>query len=355
MINTRRTTDSRSNAGCAPRNNRGTALVLALSMLAIFGILVTYFVGYMNLELVETDMAVRNARAEHLAAAGVQIALEGLRQEVLDPTRYNNRGVTTAFDFTSYNGINVDDEGVKASELGAPETPSAKPQSRLAVARVTIYDESSRINVNHAPAGVLERALKVDPNTARAIATSVPAGATVPDGQWLLALDELVGPNRLTQAQFDALDPAQLTVHSVVDHANPIGHFNVNEAAPVVLAAMLGLSEEQATQIKAKGPFTSLEAFGQAVTAVTGLPFTGGEAGPALGLKSRCFRVISESRYAKIYDQAAYEGAEPAQKGQYLRNSASGRVEAVVLFQDDGTHEVLQWNTGRELTGAGTT
>lgn len=355
MSTTRPSMVDQSDLGLARRNDRGTALVLALSLLAIFGILGSVYVRYMSLEVVTTDMQVRKARAEHLASAGVEIALEGLRQEILNPDRYNVRGATTAFNFTTYEGIGVGDAGVAATELGVAAEADAKPEPRLAVANVTIYDESSRINVNHAPAGVLQRALKVDANTARAVASSVPAGATGPKSQWLLGLDELVAQNRLTQEQFDALDPSELTVFSVLDHNNPVGHFNVNEAGPAALAAMLNVSEEQATQIKAKAPFTSMEAFGAAVAAVTGLPFTGGEAASALGLKSRCFRIVSESRYAKLYDPAAYEAAEGEQKEKYLRNRAAGRVEAVVLFHDDGSHDVLFWSGSREMVGAGPT
>ena len=355
MIDTRRNSVAPGAAGPARHDERGTALVLALSLLTIFGILVTYFVGYMNLELRETNLGVRQARADHLAVAGVQVALEGLRQEVLYPDRGNIRGEARSFEFTTYNGIAVDDGGTSAAVLGAPETPDGRLQPRLAMAEVIIFDESSRVNVNHAPAGVLQRILKVDASTARAVASSVPAGATAPGGQWLLGLDELISPSRLTPAQFAALDPAQLTVFSVADHGQPVGHFNVNEAAPEVLAAMIDVTEEQATQIKGQGPFASLEAFGGAVTAVTGLPFTGGEAAPALGLKSRCFRIISEGRYATVYDEAAYAGADASQKRQYLRNSASRRVEAVVQFNDDGAYEVLHWNADRELAGAGPT
>jgi len=351
----RQTIVDSGNTRVARRNDRGTALVLALSLLAIFGILGSAYVRYMSLELVKSDIQVREARAEHLASAGVQIALEGLRQEVLNADRYNVRGVTNAFDLTTYEGINVGDGGVTATELGAPTEPDAKAEPRLAEAKVTIYDESCRINVNHAPAGVLQRALNIDANTARAVASSVPAGATGPDSKWMLALDELVGPSRLTQDQFNAVDRSKLTVFSVLDHRNPVGHFNVNEAEPVALAAMLNVTEEQATQIKAKGPFSSITTFGEAVTAVTGAPFTGGEAAPALGLTSRCFRIVSEGRYAKFYDSAAYASAAPGEKSQYLSKPATGYVEAVVLFHDDGSHEVLYWSTSRESAATGTT
>lgn len=330
-------------------------MVLALSLLAIFGILGTAYVGYMNLSLMETDMGVRTARADQLAVAGVQIALEGLRQEVLNPNRYNIRGETARFELSTYHGIEpAEGGGVIATSLGLAEDPDGSIQPRLAMANVTIYDESARININHAPASVLQRALKVDVNTARQVASSVPAAGSGPDSKWFLALDELIHPALLTQEQFDALDLAQLTVHSVGDHTKPTGYFNVNEASPTALAAVLNVTEEQAIQIKAKAGdgagFTSMQAFNDAVAEVTGSPFSGAETKDALALESRCFRVVSEGRYAKILDQAAYDAAEADQKSTYVRPGGAGRVEAVFLFGDDGSYEVLHWSTDRDVT-----
>jgi DNA uptake protein ComE-like DNA-binding protein len=322
---------------------RGAALVLALSMLAIFGILGTCYLRYMNSEIMETDFDLRLKRAEHLAGAGVQVALEGLRQEVLNPNFTTRKGEMAEFEFDTFGNIDHTESGIAASrELGLP---------RLAVSRVTIIDESSKLNLNYAPADVLQRLLKLDAATALAIASSVPPAGQ--PGNRILALDELVTRKLLTQEQFDAsVNPTQLTTFSVADGAAPSGYFNVNGASPAVLAAVLNVSEEQAAQVAAKGPFASLGALTEAVSSVVGSPFTGVDSNAALGLKSRCFRIISEGRYAKILDEAAFLDASDSQRERFLSNSATKQIEAVVLFHDDGSHEVLHWSTGRELDSA---
>lgn len=321
---------------------RGAALVLALSMLVLFGILGTCYLRYMNLTVVEGDMDLRRVRAEQLAAAGIQVAVEALRQEVLQANRYVDRGVTREFSFNTYGAISHGDEGVSGEAI--PGNP------RLAIAGVTIHDESGRVNINHAPAEVLQRLMGIDAATARKIAEYAAPGG---QGQPFLSLDELVTRNLLSQSQYDALNLSNFTVYSAPGSQPGAGYFNVNEASPAVLAAVLGLSEEQATRVKsaAGDGFTSLAAFGQAVASVTGAPATSVEGNASLGLVSRCFRVVSEGRYAKLLDEGAYQAAAPNERGRYLSNSASGRVEAVVLFGDDGTYEILHWRRGRGDAG----
>lgn len=324
---------------------RGAALVLALSLLAIFGILGTSYIKYMNLSLEESDQDLRVRRADHLAVAGVEFALEGLRMEVMSPNHSVQKGETIAgIPFDSYFGISDGESGV---------VTQAMPQERLATADVTVYDESGRLNINHASPDALQKLLGVDANTARKIASSVPRGGQSGDKKWFLALDELVTRGFLTQDQFDLVIPTLLTTFSVEDHANPARHLNVNSADPAVLAAVLNLSMEQAAQVKAKAPFPSLTALSDAVAAVTGSPAPNIEGDTALVLESRCFRIVSKSRYAKIIDKDKYDAATtPEERDRLLRNSARGRIETVVLFEDDGSYRVIQWNTRGEAIDA---
>lgn len=313
------------------RGKRGAALVLALSLLAIFSILGTCYVKYMNLSLDEADFEVRRVRAEQLAAAGVAYAAEGLRMEMLFPDKGVQRGVTSEdIDFDSYLGITQGEEGILSEAMPAP---------RLAIANVTIYDESARLNINHAAPDALQKVLGIDANTAREISARKDA---------YLAVDELVTRGPLNREQFDLLIPSLLTTYSIVDQTNPSRYLNVNEADPAVLGAVLNLSTDQAAQVKAKKPFASLSALSDAITSVTGAPATGVIENPALALKSRCFRVVCESRYAVKLDEQAHAEAPEAEKSHYLRDGARGRVEAVLFFDDDGSYRVLQWNTRGE-------
>lgn len=321
-------------AGC--RGNRGAALIFALSMLAIFAVIGAAYVQFMNLALVESDMELRAARARELAAAGVQIAAAALREEILIPNHGVKKGEASSFELPTYEGVTDGDEGIKTRPMN---------MTRVARTTVTVFDENGRVNLNHAPASALQKLLGVDGDTARNIAASVPRGVQGPDARWFLSRDELVTRGLLTPAQYELVVPEALTTVSVVDHANPAGHFNVNGAEPAALAAMLNLTLEQAQQVKAKGPFASLEALGQAITAITGAPADAAASDPSLGLKSHCFRVVSEGFYARAAEQQHYDAAATAEeKEKLLTNRTTSVVEAVLQFKDDGTYDVIYWN-----------
>ncbi len=325
------------------RNERGAALIFALSMLAIFGFMGVAYVKYMSLNLVESDLDLRKARARQLAVSGIQIAASSLRQEVLFADNHEVvKGTPATFELSTYNGITHGDEGIIAEPMNV---------TRLARTTVTVYDEGGRVNLNHAPASALQKLLGVDGDTARNITANVPRGAQGPDARWFLTTDELLSRGLLTKAQYDLIVPDTLTTVSVVDHANPAGHFDVNGAEPAALAAMLNLTLEQAQQVKSKGSFASMEALGQAISTVTGAPAEAVTGEPALGLKSRCFRVVSEGFYAKAVDSERYDAAATeGEKDQLLTNRTTSTVEAVLQFNDDGTYEVIYWNASPEDT-----
>lgn len=331
------------------RDNRGAALIFALSMLAIFAVIGAAYVKFMDLTLVESDMELRAARARELATAGVHIAAAALREEILSANHQVIKGVASTIELPTYEGVTDGDEGIKTQAMN---------MTRVARTTFTIYDENGRVNLNHAPASALQKLLGVDGDTARNIAASVPRGAQGADARWFLSRDELLTRGLLTQAQYELAVPEALTTVTVLDHANPAGHFNVNAAEPAALAAMLNLTVEQAQQVKAKGPFASLDALGQAITAITGAPADAAASDPALGLKSHCFRVVSEGFYARALEQQHYDAAATAEeKEKLLTNRTTSVVEAVLQFQDDGTYEVIYWNVNPspEQRGSGVT
>lgn len=319
-----------------PRGDRGAALIFALSMLVIFGAIGVAYVGYMNESLADSDFDLRKARARELAVSGIEIAAAGLREEVLSANNRVPRGAVTTFDLPIYKDITQGDDGIKTVGMN---------MTRVARATVSVYDEGARVNLNHAPVSALQKVLGVDGDTARTIAGSVPRGAQGPDARWFVSIDELLSRGLLTKSQYDLVVPESISTLSVVDHANPTGHFNVNGAAPSELAAMLNVTLDQAGQIQAKGPFASLEALGQAVASVTGAPAEAVVADTALGLKARCFRVVSHGFYARAADQVRYDAATTEEeRDKLLTNRAASTVEAVLQFQDDGGYEILYWN-----------
>lgn len=318
------------------RGERGAALIFALSLLAIFGIMGVAYVDYMNTNLLESDLELRKARARQIAVSGVHIAAAALREEVLSPNHEVAKGVAASFELPTYEGVNHGEDGI-----------SVEPMSMTRVARTTftVIDESGRVNLNHAPASALQKLFGVDGATARNIVASVPRGAQGPDARWFLTRDELLTRGLLSKEQYDAIPLDSLTTVTVIDHANPAAHFNVNGTEPAALAAMLNLTLEQAQEVKAKGPFASLDALGQAVGAVTGAAPEAAVGDPALGLKSRCFRVISEGFYARAGNQPRYDAAATQEeKDALLVKRTTSTVEAVLLFQDDGTYEVIDWS-----------
>lgn len=317
------------------RDERGAALIFALSLLAIFGIMGVAYVDYMNTNLLESDLELRKARARLLAVSGVHIAAANLREEVLSANHPVAKGVSASFELPTFNGVTHGEDGISVEPMN---------MTRVARTTITIFDENGRVNLNHAPASALQKLLGVDGDTARTIAGSVPRGAQGPDARWFLTRDELLTRGLLTKAQYEESAGVPLTTVTVMDHANPSGYFNVNGAEPNALAAMLNLTLEQAQQVKAKGPFASLDALSQAITAVTGAPAESAS-DPALGLKSRCFRVVSEGFYARAGDQVGYDAATtPEEKEKLLVKRITSTVEAVLLFQDDGTYEIIDWS-----------
>lgn len=324
-------TDPRSREG-----RRGAALLFALSILAVFSALGMIYLRHMELEVADTSIELRQKRARQLAMAGVESAAAGIQQYLLNPaTRPIQLGSPYAVKFPTYRSLVTGDDGqTQIEEMGWP---------RLAESTFTIYDESGKVNLNHAPASVLQKVMGVSGDTARTIAASVPAGGNDPKKQWFLEVDELVGRG-LVEAPLSPAMYETLTTYTVVDSNGAAAYLNVNAADASILAAVLDLTPEQAAQVKGKGPFSSSEALASAVAAARGVPVESVSPDPALGFQSRCFRVVCEGRYARYVDKDQYETASAADKRRFLMNVAVHRVEAVLLFDENAEYEIIHWN-----------
>lgn len=323
----------------ALRRERGSALVFAIGLLSIFFIFGVAYVSRGVLTLDAADLNVRAARAREIAAAGVYAAVGELGRGVRNGREGDALGNVT-YALPTYDAI-YDGRSVALAPLG----------NRRAEALVTISDESGKVNLNHAPASVLQAVLGVDGATARAITASLPSGGGA-GGQWLAAPEDLVARGLLTPEQFAQVNLGLITTYTVVDHAMPGGHVNVNKAAAEVWAAMFGVPLDTAQKAYVKRPFTAvdglLEALGKlppapvapvenvdpnaaalepavveppVPTAVTG----------ALSFASRCFRLVSEGTYAHT-------------GGNSEGKRARARVEAVVQFDDAGNYSFVYWS-----------
>lgn len=316
------------------RNQRGAALIFALTMLALFAVLGTSYVVSMSLELDNADLRLREARATLLAEAGVQAAIGELSQAVREGRQGDlllQRDKT--YEFPAYQGIMTAEGYV----LDA--------QPRISNASVVITDESGKLNLNHAPASMLRMVLNVDGATARGITSSLPLPTIFqpepgPGRQWFAGVDELLSRNLLSPEQYASLDTSLLTTLSVANHKHPERFLNVNSAPAEVLAALFDISVEQARQAMVRRPFKTLAdleaAAGKGADTFTIRPEPGDQGAlPAeLSLDSRCFRLASVGTYG-------FEGQGTARR-------ATARVEAVVVFESDGKYTITSWMTGND-------
>jgi len=310
------------------KDRRGGALVMAISMMALFGFLGTLYVRHMTLEFESAGIALREARAEQLARGGIEAALgdltAGIRGGRLDEVMGTRRYSFPAFK------AERGPEGIVLSE-------ETRGRSHV---EVEVLDESGKINLNHAPVSVLQRILNIDGETARNIAMSLPRGNRA-DGQWLWRKDDLLLRGLLTPEQYEAAAMDHVTTYTVSDHSRPLAYLNINAAAPPVLAAVLDIPLENAQGVYAKPDFTMLEQLVEAAGKDASTfnmkpdPFRPDQFPPAFSTESRCFRLRSTASYTALLGPGLRE-ASPV----------TAVVEAVVLFQDGG-HEILAWSAGR--------
>jgi type II secretory pathway component PulK len=307
--------NKKSQAGV--RDERGTALIVAVTLLLLFALMGAAYVKFGYIELDETNMALRDARARQLAEAGVQAAI-GRIHEALEAGDAVAALGEASYSFPMYKT----DRELAGAGLVVMEAEGT--------AEVVIRDESGKINLNHAPASILQRVLEVDGATARNITASLPRtdGAAAEQGQrWLLNVDELLTRKLLTPEQFQALDLSRLTTFTVLDHEAPSPHFSVNTAPVEVLAAVLSLPLEQAQQLKQKGPFNSVEA----LAAAAGRPADSMAAGAeSFLMQPNTFRIESTGSYRSEAN---------------VRSTA--RIEAVVRFHEDGGYDLVHWRVLR--------
>lgn len=311
-------------------SQRGAALILALTMLALFTVLGTLYVSHMTTELARADLGLREARARQTAQAGVAVALGELERALQSGQLQQVLDRAIPIELPAYKGV-FDGTGIAMEAV----------DNRTAKTEVTISDESAKANPNYLPASALQRLLGVEGDTARAIASSLPREDST-GGAWIYDLDDLLQRGLLTEAQFLALDTSLLTTCSSVDPARPQDSLNINTAAPAVLAAILDVPLEQADAIAAKRPFSNLEALSAAAgkdpATFNVKPDPANPYGlPApLALKSRCFRIVSRAEYGTT-------------EGGRQWNRATGEVEAVVVFDDQGKYQFVRWNARRGI------
>lgn len=116
------------------KSQRGTALIFAISLLALFGFLGTIFLKNMTIHLDQANLVVDDLRASNLATAGVQSAIADLAHAIQNNTAAALITDPTTYEFPTYTHLvtaTPEDEG-DTRQLGPPN------ELRTASATVTI-------------------------------------------------------------------------------------------------------------------------------------------------------------------------------------------------------------------------
>ncbi|MCC6143181.1 MAG: general secretion pathway protein GspK [Candidatus Hydrogenedentes bacterium] len=344
-----------STSRCHRRNKseQGAALLIALGLLAVFVILGIYYVNYMSIAWDETHYEIGRTRARLAAESGIRLALADLQYARSQEQTIQVLNRTLEYSLPVY----IKQQGAGDEGFGKSDTHESR-------AAVRVLDENARIDINHAPASVLQRVLGIDGEMARSIVQSMPRQGETPaapappaeraDGEpeaapapaWFLSVDELVDRGFVSADQYANLDTSLLTAFGVTDHSQPQGSLNLNTASVGVLAAALDLAPEKAEELAAARPFKSLDglasAAGKSPDTFNYRPAPGAAAGsmPAeFALQSRVFRLTSAGRYVRL----APAGAED--------DVVTSTVEAVVQLLPDGTWRTLHWALNPDSEG----
>ncbi|MBX7255385.1 MAG: general secretion pathway protein GspK [Candidatus Hydrogenedentes bacterium] len=318
------------------RSDAGTALVLALGLLAVFAMLSVAWVDFMVIENKDTELDLAAMRAEQAAAGGVQNALASLEAAVAAGTSATAVASPIELEFPVY-----------TKDLPAQNSLVAN-ENILVKTTVTVTEESSKVNLNFAPPKVLCRVLGVSLDQARQIRSNLPridgSPASPEDAvsrRWLSNADELVLRGLMKPSAYAAVDASLITVHSVADPNNAAAFINVNTAPIPVLEAILDITPETAAAVASARPFESIDALAAAagkgpeafnLRQETAAP---GTLPQELSFSPRAWRIVSESEVQHTYTD------RPS------KSMGSARVEAVVALDAQGASHITYWNQGR--------
>lgn len=312
------------------RRDEGIALITTIGLLVVFMLIGIAWVDYMTVETNKSDLQINSTRARYAASGGVEAGIAQVEAALAAHALPSD----TPLEFQ----LPVYRKG---------DTP-ALDEERACRVKVTISDESARININYAPPNVLRKILGVDGEKAREIRSSLPRLEGEPmtagdqDRHWFTSVDELVTRSFLTAEQLTPELAAMLTVYSVPDPANPAGYMNVNTAPGPVLEALLDITPDMAASVIDKrtqrplADVTELSAAAgkdPATFNVRPAPDALNTLPRELGFTSRCYRIASQAELVK--DEKVI---------------GSGYAEAVVYFDPQGSPRILYWSEGLRET-----
>lgn len=313
--------------------NRGAALLLALSVLALFMFLGTVYIRFVTLEVEINEVMERQHRARMAAETGFRIAVGEILQA-------RSKGESVRLDqpriyaLPVYTGMQSTREGVEAT---------LEPRRRATVT-VTIEDENARLNLNHTPPRVLQRVLGIDHALAQAIYQGLPGNGDA--GAWYLQPDDLVTRGIIPEEVYESLDWTRVSTINVPNPTRPEAHLNLNTAPEDILGAVLDLTDAEASALARRRPFDGAADFLAAVNKPTvAFAYPSDTASDPLALpsaftlESRCYRIQTEANYSVV---------DPDNPGNPLQRFTRG-VEAVIQLDDadEKGYRVLFWKAHR--------
>jgi len=285
----------------------GVALMAAVALLAIFSMLGVSYLRFMSIENERSRWQGRIVRADTLADDYLRVAIHELNTLVA-----NGGPIPDTLEFPPVPVF-----------VGGRDGPDSlvDSESLRGEIRVTIADEAARLDINRVSSAMIEAATGLSAEKAERIfeSTRAPIGQDTESVRLpVRTLEELTTRGLLDEAEVMALPREHLTVFS-----GPGPFLNANTMPIELLAAVLGLDGDAAEAIAAARPFESREALRDALGPDAGLP-------PALGVDSRCYRLICEVTLTQPTGDEAW------------RPVRTHRLEAVVALQSDGPR-ALYW------------
>ncbi len=220
-------------------NRQGVALLTALGLLLIFTALGTAYLRFATLRAEESRHVVAQTRSKEAAAAGIRAVIGAIEAAAAEKT-LGELPEQMAFTFPLY----------AIAEAGVIEDGRYR-----ASVTVQIEEESSKLNINHAPSSVLQQVLDIDGETARTLRADLPAAG---GERWFLAVEDLVAHDALSESKRREINADLLTVSTVSNPADPRAFLNINTVHPALLGAVLDVPRDQAEEIAEARPFRSL-------------------------------------------------------------------------------------------------
>lgn len=227
----------------------GVALIIAISLLGIFSLLGMYYVRSSELELKKVGLLLDELRIRKFTQAGLNEVLaeiekrwaNGTIDDLLKRGEYEIR-------IPYYTFVNV---GEGKQELSPSETIKVS-------VKVKILDESGKVNINLAPASVIQKILGVDGETARNLKSSLDPQS---GGRYLYVLDEIF--ERGISLDNESMERVYKTLSTwnAGDISNPIPYLNLNEASSEVLKALFNLNDIEVEKAISGKPYDSIESF----------------------------------------------------------------------------------------------